>query len=80
MILYDYIHRRLSSYIKCFIGFNFILGNSDGSVLHAFFDKFIKVLQSDHKTAQLIVFIISSRFLYASIAENKNAVRKSQTI
>lgn len=64
----------LSSYIICFIGFNFILGNDHRSVFYVFFDKFVKVLQGDDKSAQLIIFIISARFLNSSIAENKDTI------
>ena len=64
----------MSSYIKCFVGFNFILGNANSSVLHTFFDKLVKVLQGDYKSAQLIIFIIGTCFLDSSIAEDKDAI------
>ncbi|ROT21705.1 hypothetical protein EEL52_04995 [Muribaculaceae bacterium Isolate-113 (HZI)] len=69
-----------SSYVKGFVGFDFIFGYGNSAVLHTIFDKFIKVLQSYYKSAQFAVFIIGACFLAPSITENKDAVRESQTI
>ncbi len=54
--------------------FNFVFGNGNRSVFHALFDMLIKVLQSDHKSSQFIIFIIGTCFLNASIAKNKDTV------
>jgi len=59
------------SYVKGFVGFNFIFGNGDGFVLYTIFDKLVKVLQGDYKSAQLIVLVVCTCFLNSSITENR---------